>query len=132
MQTLRIPNPIPPLPLATGIFLPNLQMMSVDCSWSTLDASNAANSMRVTALINALRRSLEKATAQDAQRAKSANAAKPGASNQINTVASIAEVPANQTDDFIAAVFPSLSSNVVGDGSFADGSDSSFASLLFP
>ena len=35
----------------------------------------------------------------------------------------------NQTKDFIAAVFPSLLSSAVGDGSFLEGSDNSFASV---
>ena len=47
----------------------------------------------------------------------------------MNNVASVSEAPqtSNQMEDFIAAVFPSLSSGTVGDGSFSDNSDSSFA-----
>ena len=78
-------------------------------------------------------------TAQDAQRAKGAHASKsPNTQTNnnvsMNNIASISEVPQkpNQTDDFIAAVFPSLSSSAVGDGSFSDGSDSSFAPVSPP
>jgi hypothetical protein len=71
-------------------------------------------------------------TSHDAQRAKAAKAAKPAPSSQMNTVASISEVPGNKTDDFMAAIFPSLPSGLIGDGSFSDGSDSSLASVSKP
>jgi hypothetical protein len=70
-------------------------------------------------------------TVQDAQRAKAANTAKTSSSSQINTVASVSEVPANK-EDFIAAVFPNLSSGIIGDGSFSDNSDNSFSSVSEP
>ena len=68
-------------------------------------------------------------TAQDAQRAKAANSAKTPPSSQLNTVASISEVPNNKSDDFIAAVFPNLLSGLIGDGSYSENSDSSFSSV---
>ena len=68
-------------------------------------------------------------TQQDAQRAKAARAAKPASSSNINNVASILDAPANQSGDFIAAVFPSLSLAVVGDGSFSEESNASSASV---
>ena len=73
-------------------------------------------------------------TPQDAQRAKTANSSKTSSSNQFssNTIASVSEVPATQTDDFIAAIFPSMSSNVFGDGSFNEESDSSLSSVSNP
>ena len=49
-----------------------------------------------------------------------------------NTIASVSEVPTTQPDDFIAAIFPSMSSNIVGDGSFNEESDSNFASVSKP
>ena len=72
-------------------------------------------------------------TAQDAQRAKSAQSTKPSSSSQINTVASITEAPpVNETEDFIASVFPSLSAAAIGNGSLSESSDSSFSSVSEP
>jgi hypothetical protein len=72
-------------------------------------------------------------TEKDAQRAKSIHLSKTASSSQITTVATVSDAtPSNQTEDFVAAVFPSLSSGAVGDGSFTDGSDSSFSSVSSP
>ena len=71
-------------------------------------------------------------TAQDAQRAKSAHSARANSSSQLNTVASISDAPPTQADDFVAAIFPTLPSGVLGDGSFSEGSDSSFSSVSKP
>ena len=66
-------------------------------------------------------------TAQDALRAKTAQKPKGSSSSQSNTIATIIDAsPANETADFVAAVFPSLPSGVVGDGSFSEASDNSF------
>ena len=73
-------------------------------------------------------------TEKDALRAKAAHNAKQSTS-QISTVATVSEAgpsSPDQTNDFCAAVFPSLPSGVIGDGSFSDGSDSSFASVSSP
>lgn len=79
------------------------------------------------------RKGYKQLTLQDAQKAKACNAKGAASSSQLKTVANIAEVtPSNDTDDFIAAIFPSLSSGAIGDGSFSEGSDSSFASLSPP
>jgi hypothetical protein len=71
-------------------------------------------------------------TAQDANRAKNAYNAKAG-SSQLNTVASVSDATTSKdTEDFIAAVFLNLSSNLLGDGTFSDNSDSSFSSVSPP
>ena len=71
-------------------------------------------------------------TAQDAHQAKSAHSAKTNTASQMNTVASISDASNTQPDDFVAAVFPTLPSGVLGDGSFSEGSDASFSSVSEP
>ena len=70
-------------------------------------------------------------TIQDAQCAMAFQSGKNANNSQNNAVATItdANTSQNQTEDFIAAVFPSLSSSAVGDSSFLEGSDNSFASV---
>jgi hypothetical protein len=64
---------------------------------------------------------------------KSTQSSKPSSSSQMTTVAAVTDsATPNQTKDFIAAVFPSLSSGVVGDGSYSEGSDNSFSSVSTP
>ena len=71
-------------------------------------------------------------TAQDAQRAKAAHNSK-GSSSQSNTIAAVTDAgPSNEAEDFCAAVFPNLSSGVIGDNSFSDNSDGSFSSVSHP
>ena len=69
-------------------------------------------------------------THQDAQHAKSVNAGNPGTSSQMNTVASVTEAPPTEMNDFLATVFPNLSSGLIEDGSFSEGEDSSFSSSM--
>ena len=72
-------------------------------------------------------------TAQDAQRAKAAQNSKGSSSSQINTVAAITEPgPSHEGEDFCAAVFPNLSSGLIGEGNFSDNSDTSFSSVSTP
>jgi hypothetical protein len=69
-------------------------------------------------------------TEREAQRAKNSNNTRPSSSTQISTIATVSDTtPTEQNDDFIAAVFPCLSSGVIGNRSFTDASDSSFASV---
>jgi hypothetical protein len=70
-------------------------------------------------------------TERDAQHTKN-NAFTKATSSQITTVAAVSDATAaNHNDDFIAAVFPSLSSTVISEGSLDD-SDASFASVSPP
>ena len=69
-------------------------------------------------------------TAQDAQRAKSSHNSKNSSSSQPNTVAAVTDAgPSSEGVDFCAAVFPNLSSGVIGDGSFSDNSEVSFSNV---
>ena len=71
-------------------------------------------------------------TVHDANRAKNAYNAK-ATTPQLNTVASVSDATTSKdNEDFIAAVFPNLSSNLIGDGSFSENSDSSFTSVSPP
>ena len=68
-------------------------------------------------------------TLQDAQRTKAAQNTK-NSKVRTNVIVSVTDsMSPNQTEDFIAAVFPTLSSGVVGDRSYMDGSDNSFGSV---
>ena len=73
-------------------------------------------------------------TANNTQHAKSLKNSKASTGSHTNAVASITNVTLspNQTNDFIAAVFLALSSNVVGNGSYSEGSDNSFSSVSTP
>ena len=69
-------------------------------------------------------------TMQDAHHAKAICSSKGSSTSNSNTVASITDVfSPSQTKDFITAVFPTLASGAVKDGSFYEGSDNSFASM---
>ena len=69
-------------------------------------------------------------TVQDAHCAKAIHSSKGSFTSNSNTVASITDVSSSsQTKDFIAAVFPTLASGAVEDGSFSEGSNNSFASV---
>ena len=57
--------------------------------------------------------------AHDAQCAKALHSSRAATESQPKTVATVSDAnSSNQTDNFIAAVFPSISSNVVGDRCF--------------
>ena len=72
-------------------------------------------------------------TTHDAQRAKTAQNSKGSTSSQINTVAAVTEPgPSHEGEDFCAAVFPNLSSGLIGEGNFSDNSDTSFSSVSAP
>ena len=72
-------------------------------------------------------------TPQDAQWARAIYNSRTTSNQQINTVATVSDPTLSTlTNDFVAAIFPSLSSNIVGDGSFSDGSDNSYASVSSP
>ena len=61
---------------------------------------------------------------KDAICAKNNNNAKSSSSSQITTIASVSDISqTNQTDDFIAAIFPSLSSTVISEADLTDNSE---------
>ena len=72
-------------------------------------------------------------TLQDAQCARANHNTKSSSNSQINTVTAVTDPStSNKTEDFVAAVFPLLSSTIIGEGSFSEGSNNSFASVSPP
>ena len=72
-------------------------------------------------------------TLQDANHAKVQQNSKMSSNSKLNTVATVSDAStSNDTEDFVAAVFLSLSSNVIGNGSYSEGSDNSFTSVSSP
>ena len=66
---------------------------------------------------------------QDVQCTKTAQNTK-NSKAQANVIASVTDSTSpNQTEDFIAAVFLTLLSGVIGNRSYTDGSDNSFGSV---
>ena len=70
---------------------------------------------------------------KDTVHAKNNNNAKSSLSSQITTIASVSDIPqTNQTNDSIAAVFPSLSSTIIGKADLTDNSENGFSSMSNP
>ena len=72
----------------------------------------------------------ETLTVHNAQHAKASQSSRTATMSQLKTIATVSDAnSSNQTDNFIATIFSSLSLNVVGNGSFSEGSDNSLASV---